>query len=51
MHMTIPEFESLSRLAWEEKHTPLTIDTTEDPSRGRYRVGLDPISITLTSLF
>ena len=45
MDMTLNEFKLLTSTCWNEKYQPLTIDMTKDKFCGRYRLGLNSISV------
>ena len=51
MDMTPNEFRNLTNICWNEKYQPLTIDMTEDKYTGRYRLGLNSISVSDSSPF
>ena len=51
MDMTLNEFKYLPSTCWDKKYQPLTIDTTIDIYRGRYRLGLNSIFVRNSYLF
>ena len=51
MDMTLNEFKFLTSTCWNEKYLPLTIDMIKDKYTGRYRLGLNNITVPNSSLF
>ena len=51
MDMTLIEFKNLTKICWDKKYNPLTIDMTKDTYTGRYRPGLDSRLVPDTSPF
>ena len=51
MDMTLNEFKLLKSTCWKVKYQPLTIDMTKDKYTGRYRLGLNSISVHDSSPF
>ena len=51
MDMTLDEFKYLTSTCWNQKYQPLTIDMTKDKYEGRYRLGLNSISVPNSSPF
>ena len=51
MDMTLNEFKNFTNVFWNEKYQPLTIDMTKDVFCGRYRLGLNSIFVSNSSLF
>ena len=49
--MTLNELKILTSTCWNEKYQPLTIDMTKDRYQGRNRLGLNSISVPITSPF
>ena len=49
--MTLSEFKYLTSTCWNKSFQPLTIDMTKDKYTGRYRLGLNSIPVTVSSLF
>ena len=49
--MTLNEFKLLTSNCWNENYQPITIDMTEDKFTGRYRLELNSIFVTDSSLF
>ena len=51
MDMILNEFKILTSTCWKEKYQHLTIDMTKDKYQGRYRLGLNSISVPNISPF
>ena len=51
MDMTLNEFKNFTKICWNEKYQPLTIDMTKDKICGRYRLGLNSIFVPNSSPF
>ena len=51
MVMTLNEFKNLTKIYWNEKYQPLTIDITKDMYTGRYRLGLNSIFVPESTRF
>ena len=49
MNTTLIEGKLLSSTCWNEKHQPLTIDTTKDKYTGHNRLGINSIIIPDTT--
>ena len=49
--MTLDEFKYLTSTSWNEKYQPLTIGMTKDRYTCRYRLGLNSLFISYSSLF
>ena len=51
LDMNLDEFKFLNSTCWNKKYTPLTNDMMKDKHQGRYRLGLNSISVSYTSAF
>ena len=51
MLVTPDEFKCLTSACWDKQHLPLTIDLAKGNYIGRYRLGLNSIFVTDSSLF
>ena len=51
MDMTLDEFKYLTSTCWNKNYQPLTVDMTKDKNTGRYRLGLNSMSVPNSSPF
>ena len=50
MDMTLIEFKYLTSFCWDKKYQPVTIDMNKDRHTGRYRLALDSIFVSLSTI-